>query len=277
MREAFIYIRGACLVTMKKSVSIYYSTYARTIISELTELAVLIRKYSTAAKENVAEGVFFPNILSLEQIEEALLNPQNSIKPSLVAYATIIKSRRHIHNLQLSSRTQRDLLQEGIKKLQIKLDESTKETEKAEISEAITEMENSYKQLVTAYQELMRFGVKIIELERRVIALIKQYDQEWERYRSFYLQELVTQIERLGVSLSELEKQELLVDDTWAEIISRFTLANTEIPDALNLEQPKFTTYFKLKAYWAINASLSRRMLPSQPENILKLLKKLPL
>lgn len=260
---------------MKSQLSILYSTYARAIIGELAALAQVIHKYSTTSFEQLA-SLEFPIVLTLTQFEQALLNPQNSIKSSIHTYATIIKLRREASNIKELNKKQRSLLQQGISKLREKLKTAANDMERDDIMESIQVMEKSIKDLSAANKEVTQLEIQAKKFEQQLITLIKQHDQEWEQYRGHYLKELLIGLEAQSVELSELETNDLLRLETWSELIQRFEILNLEIPNYLNLQEPKINTYFKLKAYLAIHASLSRRMLPSKPENILKLLKKLP-
>lgn len=254
---------------------VQYSTYARTVMSESAVLARLIRK-NAGIQETTSRTGFIPHPLTLEQIEEALINPQSAIKPSISAYATVIKIRRESANILERNKTQRTLLQDGVVKLRQKMTTAATESLKDELRESIIRMEKSNKDLLQISKKVKALETKLEQFEAQIIALIQRYDEEWDQYREYYLTTLVQELKDAGIILSELETSQLLKKETWSELIANFQHINLEIPQALNIEKPKFSTFFKLKAYLAIYACLSRNMQANTSKDILKLLKKLP-
>jgi len=159
---------------MNMTTSPYYSTYARAILSELRALAKLIRKYSLSSKKKSTADSAIAGLLSIREIEEALFNPQNAIKPNMSAYATVIKSHRDIVNAQDEVTVQRSLTQEAIRKMRDKLATATMDLQKKEITAALNLLETSYKSLVNTQQQLG-------DLEKQMDAFEKKVELKWKR------------------------------------------------------------------------------------------------
>lgn len=259
---------------MKNNSDVQYATYSRAILSELKDLADLIRKYSNATKEKDNALSITPILLSTEQINLALSNPQNAIKPGIVAHAILIKLHRDIiANLEQAD-IQRRLMRENIAKLRERLP-GTAEIQKEELSESIAALENMQKKTNALQKQLQEREKEVEKLRAELSKFTIDCDHDWDVYREFYLKALVIEIEQAEVPLTELEKAEILSQDSLPEVLHRFQTLNIDIPSQLNTEKLNFVTYFKLKGYLAIHASLSRRLLPTKPEDILKILKRL--
>lgn len=258
---------------MNKRQPFHYSTYARAVISSLKSLANLIRKYSMPHRDSPESSFPFANLLTLKQIEEALLNPQSTLKPSMAAFATLLKLHRDVISTIAQAANQKKLIQEAIKKLRDTASEA-QEPQKEEIYESLKNLEESFKEVAATHQHLLTLEPQLDAFKNKITELTTEHDQTWEVYRMQNLNEIAQDLAAGGVELSETEQQELLTQETWPEILLRFQTLGLQIPTYLNLDKPNFTTYFKLKAYLAAHSSLSRRMLPHKPEDIIKSLKK---
>lgn len=254
---------------------IYYSTYARAILSELRALAKLIRKYSLASKKAGMSDSAIEGLLSIREIQEALFNPQNALKPNMSAYAAVIKAHRDVVNAQDQAALQRSMTQEAIRKMRDKLAAATMDLQKQEITAALHKLEASFKAIVTAQQQLGDIEKQMDAFEKKVADLAAKHDKEWETYRAHYLKNLVDELRDADIDLTDMEKKELQTQEAWPEILERFQVLNLAVPDFLHVDAPNFTTYFHLKAYLAVHASLNRRMLPATPVDIAKILKNL--
>ncbi len=259
---------------MRKRQEFHYSTYARAILSDLKSLADLIRKYSLPSKEKTKSAFQFSSLLTLQQIEEALLNPQSTIKPTMVAFANLLKLHLEVLEAIEQSQKQRKATQDTIQALRDQFTEVA-DAEKEELLESLTALEESHKLISQTHAHLVALEPQIRGFKKQVVELTQVHDQAWEDYRRHHLSEIADDLAASGVELSEIEKKELLDQETWPEIIRRFQTLGLPIPAYLKLDKPNFTTYFKLKAYLTTHASLSRRMLPHKPDDIVKILKKI--
>ncbi|MDF3054252.1 MAG: putative cytosolic protein [Gammaproteobacteria bacterium] len=259
----------------KQNVIVEYSSYSRTILADLKSLSKLIRKYSATQQDNTKtrEATWAP--LKLEQIQNALLNPQNALKPSMVAFATLLKTEQEIIKTQERIQVQRESIRESIQGLkeQHVISKDTKEKEK--LFESSKKMENMLRKTGEIYQGLVRFQETLKERYREIDALALKHDKEWHEYRTFYLRQTLNNLLVTDLDLSDMERQALLSEDTWPQILQDFQTLNIDIPEDLNVSAPNFETYFKLKAYLAVHSSLSRRMLPHKTADVLKYVKKI--
>ncbi len=249
-----------------------YSTYARVVLSNSESISSLIRKYSLAPSETrqASLGITQLALLTLKQIHEALLNPQNSIKPSIAAYAEVVKAHREIIVAQQQAYGELLLIEENLKLLREKYDQADKHQQK-ELTKAINKLEDLYKNLSTIQLNLAQLETELYNFESRIATLTTECDQDWDTYRQKFLEEVASNIEKGDVPLTDLEKAELLTQDIWIELIRRFKDLGIEIPPYIEVNNPNFKTYFQLKTYLAIHASLSRRMLPHSAEDIKKI------
>jgi hypothetical protein len=256
----------------KHDILVEYSTYSRTVLADLKSLSELIRKYS-ATQQTIALKVPPGSPLKLEQIQNSLLNPQNALKPSMAAFATLLKLEQDIIKSQESIQTQREEMRESIREMREKHVMAQDEKEKTALMEASKEMETLLQKTGDIYQSLARAQSGLDAHYKKVDELALKHDKEWHEYRTFYLQQTLDDILATDIELTESEQKTLLHEDTWPQLILDFDSLNIEIPDYLNIDSPNFETYFRLKAYIAIHSSLSRRMLPHKAQDILKYLK----
>lgn len=251
-----------------------YSTYARSIVSDIKTLAVLIRKYSFKEK---SEGVgALPGLLAQSQIEQALLNPQSSLQLAMSTAAEVIKMHRGVLTAREQAEAQRRLIKESVEKIEERENSSTiNPVQKEQLAESLRSLRIVQKQIVEQIKELNELSDKLQPLRENIDKITLQCNQDWETYRTFYLNKLLSGIEAEGIALTEQEKKELLQQETWQEIVHRFEVLNLETPKYLSVEDPTFASYFRMKGYLTVHAALGRQMQFNKPEDIIKILKPL--
>jgi Skp family chaperone for outer membrane proteins len=249
-----------------------YSTYARVVLSNSETISTLIRKYSLSPIEAKPSLVGLPQLglLSLKQIEDALLDPQNSIQTSIAVYATIIQLHRHLIAVQQHAYSHQLAIEEAIKELRDKYT-SAEKGQKELLADTMKKLEKHYKEISAMQKELKELESQLVEYEIKLTELTADQDTEWDAFREHILLQLCEELEKNGIPLTDLEKNEIRTQEIWTEITKRFKTLSLPIPKVINVTQPEFKTYFELKAYLAIHASLSRRMLPHSIEDIEKL------
>lgn len=260
---------------MKKSRAPHYSSYARTIVSELKTLSALIRKYSLSEYQEAPNATDTFNLLSAKQIRDSQLNPQNAIKPCLAAYAYVVRVHRDIINTIEQANTQRRILKDSLTKLRDRLPQVTIPVQQKDLQESINTLDKAYKKTIEAQKELPELESRLAVFEKKLEKLTKELDHEWDNYRMKFIQQMITELQDTGYSLSEEEIADLRTQQPWPEILARFKARGITVPAKLQIDDPDFTTYFKLKAYIVIHAFLERRMLPNTPEEVTKILKNL--
>lgn len=244
-----------------------YSTYARSILSDLQTLAKMIRRYSFQEKPHKGQL----GLLAQTQIEQALLNPQNSLQLAMSAAAGILKMKHEIRTAREQAEAQRRLIRESIEKIESR---ETKPLQKDQIEQSLNSLRSLQKKITTHLQELTKLEAQLTPLLDNIDQVTLQCNEEWEVYRSYYLNKLLTGLES-QISLTEEEKKELLSQETWNTILHRFQVLNIEMPSYLNIEEPNYSSYFRLKGYLAVHDALGRQMQPNKPEDIVKILKPL--
>lgn len=249
-----------------------FSTYARAILSDLKNLANVIRKY---APGKAGGPVAAPPLLQQSQIEEALLNPQNSILLSMAAQAAVIKMHHAILNTREQAEAQRRLVGESLEKLQEREKVVTNELQKDQLRDSIQSLKKVQKNITQQLIKLTQLEQALEPSQDNIANLTLQCDQDWEAYREHYLRKLLTELEAANITLSEQEQSDLLLHETWQSIIHRFETQNLDIPSQVKTDKPTYNSYFILKAYLAVDASFSRQMLPRKPEDITKIVKRL--
>lgn len=266
---------------MKKSPATFgYSSYARTLLSEIKSLSSLIRKYSrpktveTDQKiTKIDQGML--NLLSSSQIKEALTNPQTAIKPSMAAYASAVKVHREVlHSISLAE-NQRRLMKETLASLRQKLADSTNVAQERELSESIAALDAASKKTMELQKNLQQYQAELLEKIQQLDQLIPTFDDQWDAYRKHYLERIPEELSKIEIQLSEEEKIALLAEEPWSGILLRYQALELEIPSAFSVETPDFTTYFRLKAYLTICSHYIRRKEPYKTDEIVRFVKKL--
>ncbi|MFT3742045.1 MAG: hypothetical protein QM752_05140 [Gammaproteobacteria bacterium] len=254
---------------MKSARPKVYSTYTRTILSETQSLADLIRKYANISYKEEAQ----PPLISPQQLTDALANPQSPLRSTMAAYASLLALNKRLIQTMEDALVQRRLMKESLSRLRDKLDTANPVQQK-DLHRHIKELDQAYQETMTLQKNLAPLEAQIGKFKNRLDKYTFEFDQEWEAFRAHYLAQLFEQVNALEIRFSERELQELSAPETWPEVIERFVIQNIGVPSALNLDEPDYSTYFRLKAYLAIHAALGRRLLPNQPEDVMKYLKK---
>ncbi|MGB6976585.1 MAG: hypothetical protein WBE18_03925, partial [Gammaproteobacteria bacterium] len=91
-------------------------------------------------------------------------------------------------------------------------------------------------------------------------------------YRREYCKKLCKVLEENGIPLNDFEKEAILHDNSIVEIIRQYE--NLNLPLAVSKEKlpEKASYFFQLMAWFAIHASLARRLEPHTPDDVNKLL-----
>jgi hypothetical protein len=257
----------------KQDSIVEWSSYSRTILADLKSLSTLIRKYSATQQDDLKVKTKRLTPLKLEQIQNALLNPQNALKPSMAAFATLLRIELNIIKAQEDIQAQRESMRETIGRLREQHIISQDPQEKEKLITSSKNLEDLLQKTAVIYQSLSTSQTALQAHYQKIDALAIKHDQEWHEYRNFYLEETFKNLAATDLELSSTDKDALLAEDTWPQLIQDFKTLNIDIPKELNVLSPNFTTYFKLKAYLIVHNSLSRRMLPHKPSDVLKYVK----
>lgn len=260
----------------KNTPPVAYSSYARTVLSENKSLSELIRKHAHADLHPSSTENLSPHsaLITAHQMANALMNPQSSLKASISVYAELLRLHRQLSQITEETTVQRKLIRESIARLRER-EGVANPVQQKDLQQTIKELEKTYQNTLEIQKNLPSLEAQLEKFQARLDKLTLEFDQEWQDYRAHYLQKLQEEVNQLEIRFSEMELQDLVAAETWAQIIHRFALQNTPIPNSLNIEEPNYISYFQLKGYLAIHAALGRRMLPNQPDDVLKILKKL--
>lgn len=248
-----------------------YSTYARAVLSYSESLAELIIKYSIPPAETrrTGESAAKWKLLTLKQIHEALLNPQSSLHMAIQSYALQLKIYKEIFDTQADTREQATQIETALKNLREKYARADANQQR-EFMKAIQELENRYKMVASLQKNLAELVKELPNIDTQFNELNRHQDINWENFRKTLLEKIKQGLTEKDLSLTDLEINELESLENMAEIIKRFKTQSLEIPSFIDIQHPNYQTYFELKTYLAIHASLSRRMLPHSPEDIEK-------
>lgn len=257
----------------KQDSIVEWSSYSRTILADLKSLSKLIRKYSATQQDDVKGKTRRLTPLKIEQIQNALLNPQNALKPSMAAFATLLRIELDIIKAQEDIQAQRESMRETISQLREQHVISQDPKEKEKLINTSKNMEDLLQKMAVIYQNLSHSQAALKIQYQKIDVLALEHDKQWHEYRNFYLQDTFKHLAATDLELSGMERDALLAEDTWPQLIQDFRTLNIDIPAELNVSTPNFTTYFKLKAYLVVHNALSRRMLPHQASDVLKYIK----
>lgn len=251
-----------------------YSTYARTILSDLKIIAKLIRKYSTT-KQSKQLFSTMPPMLQQSQIEEALLNPQNSIDLSIAANASLLKMHRDILNAKEQASAQRRLLKESTMKLEAREAAQTNQLHKQHLTDALASLRGLQSKVTQQLKELIELENQLEPIDKNLEKTTLECDNDWETYRTHYLQSILAGFTAAGIVLNDLETDDLLAHETWSDIFHNYESIPLDLPNFVSVEQPNYSSYFALKGYLTLYISLNRQGLAHSPDDIATILKPL--
>lgn len=239
----------------------HYSTYARAVISDFGELAKIIQQYAGVKPKPAGEGGE-PSKMALlrdEDVEHAFEDPQAEfLQPIVEAFATYVNSHR-VHMAQHDVvRAQLEYLATNMPIMKSNLANIVgKEREIAQAE--YVEVENTYKSLV-AFIRTLKTGIK--ELEDEYTKLAKQANglaSQWQDLRTNTQTTIEAKFQEANYPLNDDELKLLQSNIPWYELVEKVKTMKIELPDNVNMEQPDFNTYFRLKSYVVMAASLQRR------------------
>lgn len=248
-----------------------YNTYARTVMSDQRKLVQVIEKYASPKAvivNELAENYKSLNVVTAKALKDALKHPHSKfIHFTINALADYGRAVRSIFEQKEVIANEKLYIEEAVKEFQLSL-EDLEGSDFDQLGDVVDQLEAQYLGLVELDNNLDNSLDGISKMIAELTSMISRQDKEWDDYRTEYNQKLVDSFNEMNFPLTELEKQELLSQDSWESMLETIREMKIELPKNLDVNHPNFGTYFKLKAYLAMYASLSRRMLPNSPEEI---------
>ena len=219
---------------------LFFSTYARTLISDWQIVKQWIQQHSISALKEQHHAEETPPILNQEQLDEVSSGPYHTlIKNIYAAYAKIIYARQQLK--MFTDEAFKDFQESHNSKL------SDKQLEKIKASN-LTDMQ---KALSSSFSEQTKAWETVIEQwQHAILSLISQYQ------------------------ITDREREEYTAYDPLSEILDRFKDLNLEVPKP-NKKSMNFSTYLHLKTYLLIYSALSRQHMPHSQTDINAALKPL--
>lgn len=227
----------------KKESDYFIGTYAKIILSDWPMLAELVSVHTQLIKhapEQEKEVQQF-NLLSERQITDAIKGPyQAFFKQKMIAYA-------------------------AISRLQLELTVEKEEVFKEKRTPPET------KELPKKLVEKFSFS-DLDNIRSELDQLTSEHDQQWKEYIQQWQGKILSRINEIGITLTEIEIKEFKDQEPISELYDRFVNLHIELPktkkNAMN-----FQKYFTYKIYLIIHSALSRQHRPHQQEDIKKILK----
>lgn len=256
---------------MKKN-SYQLTTYARSILSDLPNLASLILKYSDrSSKRKPISGI--GSLLTQSQIDRALENPQNSLVLAMNAQAFTLTMKHELMHARTQAEAQRRLINESLEKVKKREEKALDQSQKEHLEELREELNELLKNIRSKISGISALEKTIDPLTQNIENICIKQDQNWEQYRSKTLEKIAAGLELAGIALNEFEQKDLRNQESWTEILNRFKTSNLEVPKSIHIEKPNNLTYFQLKGFLAIHSAMARQMQLIKAEDILKILK----
>lgn len=250
-----------------------YNTYARTVVSDQRKLVKVIAKYASPKAVIVNEldqDYKSLNVVTAKALKDALKHPHSKfIHFTINALADYGRAVRSIFEQMEMVSDEKLYIEEAVKEFQLSL-EDMEGAEFDQLGDVVDQLEGQYIKLVELEEGLSDSLNNISSLISELTEMISNQDKRWDDYRDEYNKKLVDTFNDMDFPLTEIEQQELLSQDSWESMLEKVSEMKIELPKNLDVSHPNFGTYFKLKAYLAMYASLSRRMLPNSPEEIEK-------
>jgi hypothetical protein len=249
-----------------------YTTYARVFLSNARYLAELIRRYASPIPESRRTGDFAISkfsVLTQQEIDDALINPQSSLHEDIKTYANLLKVQRELLFAEQNIREHIAHIEGGMKQLQQKITRVDR-AQQQQIDRILSLLIESNQTLTQIQAKFTAISKQLQTLLEKLTHYAEDHDKIWQDYRSNFLPQIVASLKESGMPLTELEENELLEADSMASVIKRFQTLSLTIPKSIPLEDPDFATYFELKTYLAMQASLNRRMISNPDEEIAK-------
>jgi hypothetical protein len=229
----------------------FSSSYARIILASLAAASAIIKKNSLAA--NVVGSSALPQ----QQIDQAYLNPHvlAFLPADVAADASLIESTRENDRLRLQLLEQERTIAAAVDQLRDKAKTGKFDTKKSE-----KDLETQYHKVEDSLTSVNQTSENLNDIAGKLDALTGKHEKEWNQHRKEHTQQLIAALEKNGVSLSNLEKAQLMRQDAVAEIQRQYENEKLSSPVDFNAMSDKSSDYFRLQAYYAIHASLARQM-----------------
>lgn len=251
-----------------------YHTYARTVLSDQRTLVELIQKYSdpkAAIVRELEKDINQVNVITSDSLNDALNHPHAGfLHFTIQTFGEYLRSVRKIYYYKDLIAEEKKYIENSVRQFHDDLDEMDGE-EFEQLSNVVSKLEEHYVELLNEDEELDKNLDKLSGAVAEITKVINSQDEEWDNYRDEFNNKLVTIFTKLDFPLSDIEKDELLSQDSWQSMLNRVKELKIKLPSSIDVRNPNYGTYFQLKSYLAMYASLSRRMLPNSVEEIEKL------
>ena len=221
------------------------SSYAQLLLSDQQDLAKLLLIYGTSIKKSITQTpILTEGLLAVEIIDTALAGPFQPMLKMLIHYFTLV------------ARVRCDF--------KFKDEELFNKEKKNNFADKLPD------------DEIAKVNTGILSgIEKQLKSKLKEIDKAWQALCHEGVQEVLQQLLKNGVELSEIEIKEMRDLETITDVENRFTDLNIPRPKLAKREDMDIALYLTLKADIAIQSSLSRRQLPHEQKDIDKLLKPL--
>jgi len=250
----------------------YYNTYARTVISDNPVVADYIKKYSGQTALLGKSELSKIGILEDAEIDRAFTDPHSKyILKFIVNLPHFLLMQKEIEEQLVEVTRQRTLLEH----VSLDLDRTAVMNPDVDVANKammqLDDVDVEYRRLLELHIDILKRKEDLKKAFTALDVLLSNQEKEWEGFRAEKLKALVDDLESSQVELIEDEKQQILAQENWSELLERVKDAKVDLPKRIDIENPKFETYYQLKDYLAKHASLGRRMLPNSMAEIEKL------
>lgn len=251
---------------MATTATFYSSSYARMTLASLQAPSAIIKKYSLAA--NLPGRTALPQT----QIDQAYLNPHvlAFLPNDVAADSALITSVRENSRLKLQLLEQERTIAAAVEQLRDKAKTGKFDTKKSE-----KDLEIQYHKVEDSLTSVNQTAETLNTIGDKLNHLTDKHAEDWSKHRQEQTQKLINALEKNGVSLSNLEKEQLLRQDVVAEIQRQYENEKLTAPVDFNSMTDKSSDYFRLQAYYIIHASLARQMIAEASGLIEKTMDKL--
>ncbi len=249
-----------------------YNTYARAVISDNPAIVKHINKYagSTLAKKE-AEPVE-TGLLDLDKFDRALLDPHAQYILDVIAtLPRIIVAQKDYEDLVDKVTLQKTLLEKAALDLDERIRFMPDVDEANRCLVVLRRVNDQYRKLLDLHIEILLAKESVNALSGKGAVLLTEDEKQWENFRGDLLKQLVEELQSNQFPLVDTEKEAVLRQENWAELIESLEEFNLELPKRIDITKPNFETYYAIKDILAKHASLGRRMLPNSFKEIDKI------
>lgn len=246
-----------------------YNTYARTIISDNPAIVRHIEKYAGKTFPPKKEQQTRTGLLDIAKFERALLDPHAQYILSVIAtLPRIIVVQKEYEDLLDKIVLERTLLEKAALDLDEKI-KYTPDVDQANLFLSIYRRVNEeYRKLLDLHIDILVAKESVTALTEKGAVLLNQNEAQWVSFRENLLKQLIEELESNQFPLVDTEKQAVLRQENWAELIDDLETLNIDLPKRIDTEKPSFEAYYAIKDILAKHASLGRRMLPNTYKDI---------